>query len=302
MAKAGTKIPNKSKAKSAGTGGRFRLADLPTDKTIKKTAYFETLKDLQTTLLQVQQAYLQSGDSAAIVFEGWDAAGKGGTIRRMSAVLDPRGFKVWPIAAPRNYYKERHYLSRFFERLPPSGAISVFDRSWYGRVLVERVEGLATAKEWSRAYDEINAFEKMLVDNGTRVVKLFLHITPDEQLKRFEERLRNPMKRWKLSYEDFRNRDKWDAYTDAIEEMVACTSTKLVPWHVVPANDKRYARIQCLRTITKTLAENVDLRPPPLSAQVIKEAMEAFDIDIEALAEHNHTHHDNGRGRRRRKS
>ena len=138
---------------------------------------------VQERLRRIQQAYLKSGNSAAIVFEGWDAAGKGGTIRCMSAVLDPRGFKVWPISAPRQYYLERHYLARFFERLPPRGAISVFDRSWYGRVLVERVEALASPQDWRRAYREINEFERILADHGTRVIKIFLHITPDEQLR-----------------------------------------------------------------------------------------------------------------------
>jgi polyphosphate kinase 2 (PPK2 family) len=162
--------------------------------------YLRKLDRVQARLRLIQQAYLNTGNSAAIVFEGWDAAGKGGTIRCLTSTLDARGFKVWPISAPHQYYLERHYLTRFLERMPPKGAISVFDRSWYGRVLVERVEGFAPEKDWKRAYREINEFERVLHDHGTRVVKLFLHITPDEQLRRFEQRILDPTKRWKLSY------------------------------------------------------------------------------------------------------
>ena len=250
---------------------KLRLSQLAKHGSIGRAAYFEELGALQLKLQRIQQAYLFTGDSAVIVFEGWDAAGKGGTIRRMSAVLDPRGFKVWPIAAPRAFEKERHYLFRFWERLPPHGAISVFDRSWYGRVLVERVEGMAAEREWQRAYDEINEFERFLLDHGTRVVKLFLHITQDEQLRRFEERLRDPLKRWKLSYDDFRNRRNWPHYQQAVEDMVERTSTQAAPWHVIPANDKKYARIACIRIVTEILAANVDLSPPPLDERAIDE-------------------------------
>ena len=153
-----------------------------------------------------------SGRSAVIVFEGWDAAGKGGTIRRTSAALDPRSFKVWPIGPPRNYYLARLYLLRFMGVLRPVGAITAFDRSWYGRVLVERVEKLIPTRRWKAAYREITEFERMMTDDGTRLVKLFFHISPEEQLRRFEARLHDPMKRWKLSFEDFRNRRHWDDY------------------------------------------------------------------------------------------
>ena len=264
----------------------FRLASLDMDRSrIKKADYFSKLGKLQLRLQRIQQAYLFSGHSAVVVFEGWDAAGKGGTIRRMAWALDPRGFKVWPIAAPRKYHQERHYLYRFWERLPPNGGISVFDRSWYGRVLVERVEGLADERDWRRAYDEINEFERLLIDDGTRVIKLFLHITPDEQLRRFEDRLRDPMKRWKLTYEDFRNRENWPGYEAAIEEMVRRTSTEAAPWHVVPANDKKRARIDCLMTITKTLARKVDLAPRPLDDRIQQEAKVALQLDPRALAD-----------------
>lgn len=248
------------------------LAGLDMSARLKRADYEKKLKKLQTTLQRIQQKYLFTGDAAAIVFEGWDAAGKGGTIRRMAAVLDPRGFKVWPISAPRRYHLERHYLTRFWERLPPNGAISVFDRSWYGRVLVERVEELTPESRWRRAYGEINDFEKLLTEDGTRLIKIFMHVTPDVQLARFEERLKNPMKRWKLSYEDFRNRDHWADYEVAIEEMIDKTSTKSAPWHLIAANDKKSARISALQVITDVLSEGVNLDPPPLDARVEREA------------------------------
>ncbi|WP_421725104.1 polyphosphate kinase 2 family protein [Bauldia sp.] len=273
-----SKLNGKRAANGKGaSNGAGQLAGLDMSKRLDPEKYQRDLEKLQTKMRQVQQAYLFSGNEAVIVFEGWDAAGKGGTIRLMSAVLDPRGFKVWPIAAPRHYHQERHYLLRFWERLPPKGAISVFDRSWYGRVLVERVEGFATKAEWGRAYDEINDFERLLTDDSMRVIKLFLHITPDEQLRRFEARLRNPMKRWKLSYEDFRNRKKWDAYEAATNDMLARTSTKRAPWHVIPANDKKYARVRALKIITDTLSKGVDLRPAPIDGKVEQEAAVLFE-------------------------
>jgi polyphosphate kinase 2 (PPK2 family) len=264
----------------------FRLASLDMSRNkIKRADYDTKLRKLQIRLQRIQQAYLFSGHSAVVVFEGWDAAGKGGTIRRMAWALDPRGFKVWPIAAPRPYHQERHYLYRFWERLPPNGGISVFDRSWYGRVLVERVEGLTAEPDWRRAYDEINEFERLLIDDGTRVIKLFLHITPEEQLRRFEDRLRDPMKRWKLTYEDFRNRGNWQDYEAATEDMVRRTSTDAAPWHVVPANDKKRARIDCLTIITKALARQVDLGPRPLDERTREQAKVALQLDPKALAE-----------------
>ena len=253
-----------------------RLSDVDLSKKLSREDYEKKLEAVQERLRRIQQAYLLTSHNAVIVFEGWDAAGKGGTIRRMSAVLDPRGFKVWPIGEPRRYHLERHYLLRFWERLPPQGAISVFDRSWYGRVLVERVEGFAKKEAWRRAYDEINEFENLLIDDGTRVVKIFLHIDADEQLRRFEDRLRDPMKRWKLSYEDFRNRKKWKAYEEATNDMLARTSTGNAPWYVIPANDKKYARIEALSLIAKRLGHGVDLGPRPLNGDVRQEAAKLF--------------------------
>ena len=246
---------------------------------LDQKVYLRELARVQERLRLIQHAYLKSGNSAAIVFEGWDAAGKGGTIRCMSAVLDPRGFKVWPISAPRKYYLERHFLVRFFERLPPRGAISVFDRSWYGRVLVERVEGLASQKDWRRAYREINEFERILTDHGTRVVKVFLHISPEEQLRRFRDRVLDPTKRWKLSYEDFRNRKKWRSYEAAVDDMLRETSSSYAPWHAIPANSKKYARVAALRVIAKRLSSGVDLSPAELDQELIRQAQELLDID-----------------------
>ena len=256
-----------------------RLSKVDLSKTLDVPVYEKELAQVQQQLRTIQQAYLKLGHSAAIVFEGWDAAGKGGTIRCMSAVLDPRGFKVWPISAPRQYYLDRHYLARFFERLPPRGAISVFDRSWYGRVLVERIESFASEPEWKRAYREINDFERALTDHGTRVIKIFLHISPAEQLRRFQDRLRNPQKRWKLSFEDFRNRKKWGDYERATNDMFAKTSTDYAPWHAIPAENKKYARVAALKVIARRLAAGVDLEPVTLDPQVIEEARGILEID-----------------------
>jgi polyphosphate kinase 2 (PPK2 family) len=263
--------------------GRPKLDELPLDTTIKRAAYDKKLKTLQLKLTQIQQAYLFGGQSAVIVFEGWDAAGKGGTIRRISAALDPRSFKVWPIGAPRSWYLDRHWLVRFWPMLPPKGAISVFDRSWYGRVLVERVEHLTPPKRWKQAYQEINDFERMLTDHGTRVVKIFFHISPDEQLKRLEERIHNPLKRWKLSYEDFRNRNKWNQYSNAIDDMFQETSTKRSPWLAIPANDKKYGRITAIDEIVKRLAKGVDLSPPTLDDSVLEAAQEHIELQPSLL-------------------
>jgi polyphosphate kinase 2 (PPK2 family) len=257
----------------------LRLAALDMTLQLDEEVYLRELARVQERLRRIQQAYLKSGDSAAIVFEGWDAAGKGGTIRCMSAVLDPRGFKVWPISAPRNYYLERHYLARFFERLPPHGAISVFDRSWYGRVLVERVEGLTSEKDWRRAYQEINEFERILTDHGTRVVKVFLHISPEEQLRRFRDRVLDPTRRWKLSYDDFRNRKKWGSYEAAVDDMLRETSSSYAPWHAIPANSKKYARVEALRVIATRLSSGVDLSPAELDQELIRQAQKLLELD-----------------------
>jgi polyphosphate kinase 2 (PPK2 family) len=269
---------------NSGKHKKPKLEALDMSRRLDEKTYLRKLSQLQERLRLIQQAYLKSGNSAAIVFEGWDAAGKGGAIRCLSSVLDPRGFKVWPISAPSSYYLERHYLARFFERLPPKGAISVFDRSWYGRVLVERVEGFAPKKDWKRGYNEINEFERFLHDHGTRVIKIFLHITPDEQLRRFRSRVLDPTTRWKLSYEDFRNRKKWPRYEEATDDMFRETSTAYAPWHAIPANSKKYARVEALKTIAKRLSAGVDLSPTELDPEVIREAQELMEIEPELIA------------------
>ncbi len=261
-----------------------RLSEADLSKRLGKAEYFDELVDLQAKLSRIQQAYLFHGHKGVIVFEGWDAAGKGGTIRRISQALDPRSFKVWPIGAPRNYYLNRHYLLRFWERLPPEGAISAFDRSWYGRVLVERLENFTPESRWRAAYREINDFERMLIDDGARIVKLFFHISQDEQMDRFTERLRNPMKRWKLTYEDFRNRERWGEAEIAVDEMLARTSTDIAPWHVIPANNKKYARIRAMRAIVDALSSGVDLNPQHLDHRTLDEASKVLEVE-EALIE-----------------
>lgn len=263
--------------------GAPRLADIDLAATLSKPEYEARLEELQLTLLRIQQAYLLQERSAAIVFEGWDAAGKGGTIRRISAALDPRSFKVWPIGAPRSYYLDRHYLLRFMERLPPRGAIAAFDRSWYGRVLVERVEGFAEDARWNAGYREINEFERLLLDDGSRLVKLFFHISQDEQLERFEARLKDPLKRWKLTFEDFRNRGKWDAYTEAIDDMLEKTSTDAAPWTVIAANCKKHARIAAMEAIVDELGRDVDLSPPPMSPEVLAAARKHLHVSSKLI-------------------
>lgn len=224
---------------------------------IEPAAYERQLARLQAKLhLLGFQIYLQKRP-VVLVFEGWDAAGKGGAIHRITAEVDPRSFVVHPIAAPAGEDKSHHYLYRFWRRLPPRGQIAIFDRSWYGRVLVERVEGFACPHEWRRAYDEINAFERQLAAFGTIICKFWLHISPEEQLRRFEERKQVSIKSWKLTDEDWRNRERWAAYEQAADEMLLRTSTPSAPWTIVEAEDKRYGRIKVLRTVVRRLEDEL---------------------------------------------
>lgn len=197
------------KAKHFVVAERPRLATIRKHPEVGVAEYQQQLSSMQLTMQAIQQAYLGTRERAVVVLEGWDAAGKGGIVRRLGWALDPRSFKVYPVAAPASHEKGKHYLQRFWEKLPDRGQIVVFDRSWYGRVLVERVEEIASKQEWQRGYEEINQFERMLVADGIRIVKCFLHITPEEQIRRFKDRLANPLKRWKLSHEDLRNRSRW---------------------------------------------------------------------------------------------
>ncbi|MCX7604503.1 MAG: hypothetical protein N2036_10565 [Bryobacteraceae bacterium] len=196
-----------------------------------------------------------------VIFEGWDAAGKGGAIRRLTEKLDPRGYAVYPISAPEGEDKTRHYLYRFWRRLPPRGQIAIFDRSWYGRVLVERVEGFCTEDAWRRAYKEINSFERQLKDFGAILAKFWIHISRDEQLRRFRERQKTGYKAWKLTTEDWRNRAKWPAYEQAVEDMLLKTSTATAPWHLVEGNDKYHARVKILSTLVELLSAGLGYEP-----------------------------------------
>ena len=196
-----------------------------------------------------------------LLFEGWDAAGKGGAIKRITEKLDPRGYVVYPISAPQGEDKTRHYLYRFWRRLPERGQIAIFDRSWYGRVLVERVEGFADEDEWKRAFKEINSFERQLRDFGTILAKFWIHISREEQLRRFEERKAIGYKAWKLTEEDWRNREKWGAYEEAVEEMLVKTSTRTAPWCLVEGNDKYWARAKVLARLVETLSDGLGYEP-----------------------------------------
>ena len=216
--------------------------------------YNRLLKAWQLDLLTLQLSFLRGGGRAIVNVEGMDAAGKGGAVRRLVARLDPRSYRVYRIGAPDPMDQAKHYLYRFWQRVPAPGELVIFDRSWYGRVLVERVEGLATPAEWRRAYREINDLERLLVDDGVVLCKLWFHIDPDEQLRRFEERLENPFKRWKMSDEDWRNRARWDDYIAAAEDMFSETDTAYAPWTLVGAGNKRYARLAALRAVTEALA------------------------------------------------
>lgn len=245
-----------------------------------KHFYKKRLAKLQRQLTHVQQAYYHQRRRAVIVFEGWDAAGKGGAIRRVTRKLDPRGFQVHPIAAPNATEQGKHYLYRFWSRLPAPGCLSLFDRSWYGRVLVERVEKLATSGQWSRAYQEINEFERQLHDDGVRVVKFFIHISEEEQLKRFEARLHNPYKRWKLTEEDIRNRQQRPAYMRAINDIFKYTNTVYAPWNIVRGDNKHYARVEVISRLIEMLSDGVDIVPPPLNKSLVKRAEQELGIRL----------------------
>ncbi|QCS50397.1 MULTISPECIES: polyphosphate:AMP phosphotransferase [Cyanophyceae] len=215
--------------------------------------YKKRLRAAQIKLRQLQLKIHQEKLPVLLLFEGWDAAGKGGAIKRLTDVLDPRSYKVDAFGAPTEEENRYHYLWRFSRHLPGMGTIGIFDRSWYGRVLVERVEGFATEAEWKRAYREINEFEAQLIHKGYVLVKFWLHIDPDEQLKRFEQRQDNIFKKYKLTDEDWRNREKWDQYAVAINQAIARTSTPAAPWTIVPANDKLYARVFVIETVIEAI-------------------------------------------------
>jgi polyphosphate kinase 2 (PPK2 family) len=206
------------------------------------------------------------GPPVCVVFEGWDASGKGGAIKRLVAKMDPRHVRVVQFAAPTPDEKRHHFLWRFWPALPGWGGMAVFDRSWYGRVLVERVEELATREQWMRAYDEINNFERSLADEGSILIKFWLHISDAEQLRRFERRAADPLKAWKLTDDDWRNRGMREKYVEAIEDMIARTDQPHAPWHLIPADSKRYARVKVLETVIGRIEDGMrkwGVEPPP---------------------------------------
>ena len=191
-------------------------------------------------------------------FEGWDAGGKGGAIKRLTEKMDPRGYTVIPTASPNDWEKAHHYLWRFWQAMPKAGHLSIFDRTWYGRVMVERIEGFCTTGEWQRAYKEINDMERDLYDAGAIVLKFWMQIDKDEQERRFKARQENPEKQWKITDEDWRNREKWDQYEEAVNEMLIRTSTPHAPWVVVEGNDKYYARIKVLETVVRAIEKRLE--------------------------------------------
>ncbi len=241
--------------------------------------YATDLVALQDRLAIIQAAHIVHGHQAVILLEGWDAAGKGGIIQRLCAEWDPRWFEVYPIGAPTSEEKDRHFLWRFWNKLPAKRNIIVFDRSWYGRVLVERVEGFTTERDWSRGYDEINEFEAQLTEHGTTLVKLFVHVTQDEQDKRLADRLDDPWKRWKTGTEDFRNRARRADYLAAYADMFARTDTRWAPWRVIDGNNKKAARIAALTHIADSLAAKVTMTPPVVNPEVIELARAAFGYE-----------------------
>lgn len=229
---------------------------------MKRIAYEKALVERQHRLVMLQRAYSRQGRSAAVVLEGWDAAGKGGVIRRIAWALDPRTLRVWSIGPPSAEERREHWMQRFWRRVPARGTIAVFDRSWYGRVLVERVEGLTAEADWRRAYDEINQFERTLVDEDVRLVKLFLDITRETQLRRFQDRYDDPAKRWKITEDDIRNRVRWDDYVEAYGDMRARCSPPEAPWTAIEADDERHCRIAAFDAIIDGIGRDIDVEPP----------------------------------------
>jgi polyphosphate:AMP phosphotransferase len=220
---------------------------------LERRAYGKRLHKAQKRLAQLHHEIYTRRIPVVLVYEGWDAAGKGGNIRRLTQSLDPRGYEVIPIAAPNDLEKAHHYLWRFWTNFPKAGHIAIFDRSWYGRVMVERIEGFCSQSEWRRAYREINEMERNFTNFGTVLLKFWIHIDQDEQLARFEARQENPHKQWKITDEDWRNREKWDDYRMAVDELLLRTSTPKAPWHIIESNCKLFARVKAIETVVAAL-------------------------------------------------
>ncbi len=235
-----------------------KLADVDLSPVLDDETYKKELKRLQNRLSELHNVIYQKKIPVVLCYEGWDAAGKGGNIRRVAYPLDPRGFDVHPIASPEPHELNRQYLWRFWTRLPRSGHICIFDRTWYGRVMVERLEGFCSEKDWKRAYNEINEFERQLTEWGAVVLKFWIHIDQETQLARFNERQNTPEKQWKITDEDWRNREKWADYEIAVNEMLSKTSTEYAPWFIIESNDKKYARIRTLTIIVEALEKAIE--------------------------------------------
>mgnify|MGYP001036593971 FL=1 len=234
------------------------LCDIPLDKCMEEDVYKKELKQLQQRLGELHNRLYRKKVPVIIAYEGWDAAGKGGNIKRIAAALDPRGYEVHPIAAPEPSELARHYLWRFWTRLEKNGHFTIFDRTWYGRVMVEPIEKLTPEERVNMAYREINEFESQLHAWGAEIIKFWVNVDKDEQLRRFNERENTPEKRWKITDEDWRNREKWDTYEKYVDRMITLTSTDIAPWTILEGNDKKYARIKALKTIVKRLEKRLE--------------------------------------------
>lgn len=230
-----------------------KLEDVPLYRRLDEDAYRDMLRKEQKKLSKLHNIIYREKIPVVIAYEGWDAAGKGGNIKRLTAALDPRGYEVVPIASPTSTEKAHHHLWRFWQNLPESGHITVFDRTWYGRVMVERLEGFCTEEEWKRAYQELNEFEYELEKWGAILIKFWLHIDSDEQLRRFTERQNTPEKQWKITDEDWRNREKWDQYEVAVNDMIRLTSTEYAPWTIIESQDKKFGRIKAIQTLNDAI-------------------------------------------------
>ena len=230
-----------------------KLADVDLSASLSDEEYEEELDRLNRKIKTLHRKLYQKKIPFVLAFEGWDAAGKGGAIKRIAYPLDPRSFCVIPIASPQPFEKARHFLWRFWNSVPKAGHVRIFDRTWYGRVMVERLEGYCQENDWKRAYNEINEFEQDLTNAGVHVLKFWIQIDSDTQLARFTERQNTPAKQWKITEEDWRNREKWDAYETAINEMIEKTSTKFAPWHIIESVDKKYARIKVMRITAEAM-------------------------------------------------
>ena len=241
--------------RSLKPAGLRRLLTLPLDQKLDADTYENKREKWLGRLNRAVRAAQAEKRSIVFVFEGWDAAGKGGAIRRLTSAIDARDYRVIPVAKPTDEEKSHHYLWRFWRHVPRAGLVTLYDRSWYGRVLVERLEGFCSEKEWRRAFGEMNDFEEQLTEHGIIVIKFWMHVSRDEQLRRFRERETTAYKQHKINAEDWRNRRKWHAYEIAVGDMLALTDTAFAPWHLIPANNKRFARLQILKTATKTIED-----------------------------------------------